>query len=669
MLIRRHALGIVGAVVAIAGIVSTPAFAQPDRAPSVEAAQRAAPRYEQRVYDLATLLARVPDYPGPNLDPRFPWVAGGVAGAAFTLDEPHAAFASADLLIALIKTNIAEDSWSDQRTSIEAAGEELVVVQTPEVHAKITHLIASLRRTTETQIVVDGTLALVEDALLDECRTGATNPAALSDTGARALAEAMDKGERATRIQSLRAVARNGQRVHVPLIDQRAYAASYDVTAAAGAAAMAPRVGYLMTGTVLDVRPLFTRGRLACEVRFDRHDPTLPIQTFETGIAGMSPIELRDVVQTVVNTTVTGTPGRTVLAGRVEVADPKAPRGTPAHSLCFFIRPSLAPAPDVQPLASEEKRQMRIFDTGILTSPLRDFAGMRFGIDMMNVKDVEVSTGAFALDPPPGGSRAPFEAIQERDVMAPETLVRSIRHNVAPETWSNIRNTIAVKGGLLCVRQTAEVLDAVGIYLDKIAARRWQMVVTRADLLGTDAAAYRAIREKYPRLGAGATRLEAAEAAELMARAAKGDGLARVASGEVAGMNRQRVHITRAGYQDFVGSYAIISAPLITLYVPETYIVFDGALVECRPVLGEDRKTVHANLRIDFARLARPIAVARANDKGLRVHRPSLAEAPLETSLVAPAGEPMLVGLGGPVRLAGAEKYLLAIVRLTPATD
>jgi hypothetical protein len=674
MLIRRSALGDAVVSMALAWIASAPAFSQPDRPPAVETAQRAAPRFVQRVYDLATLLAPVVHQLRTSIDP---WPG---SSHYYTLTEPLGRLNSIEQILSLIKTNVAEDTWNDPRTMIEVAGGDLLVVQTSEVHAQLDRLIAYLSRVVETQVAVDGTIALVDDALLEEWRVGAGSPAVLADAAAKSMSEALEKGERARRIQSLRAVARIGQRVFALAAAQKHFVYDYDVETASGAAAMAPQRGSLLLGAMLDICPLRTRGHLACDVRFSHQEAPVPIPRFETGIAGMGPLELPETAASLVHTTVLGKDGQTLLAGRVAVADPAAPRGAPARSICFFVRMSRVPAKEAEAPAGNEKRQVRLFDVGLLIEELPNYYGGNLGFgpvqqgnDYRDYDEVFVCGTCCQMSnsSPSDPYRDPpdYQEFIEPRGIAPEKLVRSIRKRIEPDTWEDPRNAIDMRGRFLYVRQVPAALDAVGKCLDEIAARRFRMIVTRVDLLAVDAAAYRAFRETYPALGAGSMRLEPSAAADILARAAKGDGLTLAASGEVAGLSRQLVYVKRAFYQFQVSGYNAVKAALVACHDPEVSLLCDGAIVSCRPALEEDGTTIHAELRLDFARFDRPIAVGQANEKGLRIHLPALSKAPLQATLVAPAGEPMLVGLGGPVRLDGAEKYLLAIVRLTPVTD
>jgi hypothetical protein len=633
----------------LATLAATPAAAQPE-APKAPA--KLAAGFEQRVYDLSVFMERVSDYPGPDIQMHPPSAAaGGLAGATFTLEEPMMAGGGTEILIDLIRSNIAEDSWSDKRTSIQAVGEELVVIQAPAIHAKIAGLIAYLRRQTELQVAVEGTVALVEDALLDELRAGAPQAVALTDAAAKALREALAKGERATLVRSSRATARNGQRVHFAALQQRSYVQDYDIAVTSGAMACDPIVGYLQLGAVLDVVPRFARGTLACGIRFSHHTAPRPLPVFDTGLPGMGLLQLPETTYSCVETSVTGVDGQTLLAGRIGVADPKAPAGPP-RSLCFLVRPALVPLEAVPAPASEEKRQVRIYDVGILTTGLRDF-----------------TAPTLSLIPDGGACIMAEESL--REVVSPETLVESIRHNIAPESWENTRNLIETHEHILYVRQSPDVLDAIGKYLDDLAARRWRMIATRADVLAADEAGARALLEKYPSLAAGVMRMDAAEAADLLTRAAKGDGVSRLASGEVAGMNRQRVNVRQMNQVAYVRDYDTELATLVAAQDPQVDIAQEGVILDCRPILTGDGKTIHAELRFSVAQLERPVAVERvdgaADGKGIRAHRPSLSLARWRTMVVASAGDCYLVGGGGPVKIGGAEKTLFAIIRLAPA--
>lgn len=69
-------------------------------------------------------------------------------------------------LVALVRQNIAEDSWANKRNSIEAAGGELVVTQSPDVHQAIVRFLESLRARRARMVTVD--VAVVPASSLGE---------------------------------------------------------------------------------------------------------------------------------------------------------------------------------------------------------------------------------------------------------------------------------------------------------------------------------------------------------------------------------------------------------------------------------------------------------------------------------------------------------------------
>jgi hypothetical protein len=97
--------------------------------------------------------------------------------------------------------------------------------------------------------------------------------------------------------------------------------------------------------------------------------------------------------------------------------------------------------------------------------------------------------------------------------------------------------------------------------------------------------------------------------------------------------------------------------------VPEAWR--DGVVVDCRPTAGPDGKTIHADLRIELARLERPVAVKRAGGKGPRLHRPVVSRTGWRTAIAAEAGQWTLAGEAGPTPAAEGRR-LLALVKFTP---
>ncbi|MBI4583526.1 MAG: hypothetical protein HY717_05850, partial [Planctomycetes bacterium] len=77
--------------------------------------------------------------------------AGGGAGVEFSTAMVEESLVtpglrvSPEMLVDLIRRNIAPDSWANERNSIEADENRLVVVQTPDVHQDIARLLQALQ--------------------------------------------------------------------------------------------------------------------------------------------------------------------------------------------------------------------------------------------------------------------------------------------------------------------------------------------------------------------------------------------------------------------------------------------------------------------------------------------------------------------------------------------
>src|SRR5688572_20291300 len=122
-----------------------------------------------RVYDVRFLTRPVPQLPAGewpragDLVLHDGYEAETSAPISFTSEAvgeedhsvPPGAGIPTETLVALIRQNIAEDSWANDRNSIEARSGELHVVQTAEVHASIEGFLAGLRGRRARMITVD----------------------------------------------------------------------------------------------------------------------------------------------------------------------------------------------------------------------------------------------------------------------------------------------------------------------------------------------------------------------------------------------------------------------------------------------------------------------------------------------------------------------------------
>ena len=124
-----------------------------------------------RMYDVTDLMSPVLDFPGKELAIGA-GAGGGAGGGAFSLFKPDTAAATASdpqALIDFIKANIAVQSWESTGMGIDMrGGTTMFVSQTPEVHALLTTLLASMRNTQSLQVNVSVQILDVKKGFFEE---------------------------------------------------------------------------------------------------------------------------------------------------------------------------------------------------------------------------------------------------------------------------------------------------------------------------------------------------------------------------------------------------------------------------------------------------------------------------------------------------------------------
>ena len=207
-----------------------------------------APTREIRVYDVGFLVVPIEDLPCPYIPSEFPGVSINLDptdeeedGAIFGCPSVSAGLmVKPEDLIQLIRTTIAEDSWSNTRNAIDLTGGLMMVVQKPEVHAEIERFLDGLRARRGVLVTTEAwALAVPNDQL-------AKLFPRLADLGRPLTVEAMGRVHQAIADGSAPVLRHatltgfNRQRIHAASVLERAVVADSDVEIAKKASTAEP---------------------------------------------------------------------------------------------------------------------------------------------------------------------------------------------------------------------------------------------------------------------------------------------------------------------------------------------------------------------------------------------------------------------------------------------
>ncbi|MEK7466923.1 MAG: hypothetical protein AAB074_05855 [Planctomycetota bacterium] len=525
------------------------------------------PERISRAYDIRFLTQEVENFKGPavGLDE----VAGG-DGAYGSEDENGPAPVTGEFLVAAITTNFDEDSWSDERNTLQYDSGVLYVTQTKENHEKIQKYIDMLRRRFSRRIIVEAEVLLLAPEAF--AASGAL-PGLLTAEQDKALHDAAADPARGRLLTLLRAVAMNGQRVFAADLSEKSYVRDYDVEIAQDQAIADPCQGNLVTGAVLDVRPILANdlGTVLMDTRFKLARPR-GIAPFDPATATLGTLELpsHDVLRT--RTTLSIPLGRSVLLCAGPIAGEKDWLGA------VLLRPTLTGQSGTDETASTEKRQMRMFDVSSLTAGVKDFPG----------PSLEMSGGYDGADP--STSFSPPQ--DEGSSLSPEQLIEAIQDNVAPESWKNARNRLSIMGDQIVVVQSPAVLEEIAKFIAVAAPARNRIIGVETVFVAMDDAAWNARRASL----SGASPAEEG-LKDLLAAALKGGGTRILTSARGVCMSDQRFHVWAGGEFAYVQDYDVEIAEKAAASDPVIGLLTTGCVLDIRPTLAGDGKRLHLELR------------------------------------------------------------------------
>jgi hypothetical protein len=217
---------------------------------------------ETRVYNVELLTNEIPDWPGagtPGLDIEM----GNRAAVA----NGGRSFLNGEDIRDLIRSNIGEDSWSNDWALAEYANGALTVTNRKSVLDQIGGYIAYLKGLYGRMVVVDATLVSIDPELLSEVRSkSATTPGLLSPEQVRQI---LDQKDKANVVRSMRVTAYSGQRVCADELERRQYVKDCNIQSSAAVAALFPVIGEFSIGAAVDVRPIIEvfGGAVSLDVR------------------------------------------------------------------------------------------------------------------------------------------------------------------------------------------------------------------------------------------------------------------------------------------------------------------------------------------------------------------------------------------------------------------
>ncbi|HLF92007.1 MAG TPA: hypothetical protein VJB14_00975, partial [Planctomycetota bacterium] len=272
-------------------------------------------------------------------------------------------------------------------------------------------------------------------------------------------------------------------------------------------------------------------------------------------------------------TNVTARSGETVIVGTAF---------RKGRALAFLVTPAILalderPAPEP---VFEEQRILRLYDVSPLTRKIQDFTAPSTMLASAGRGGGGPLTGAtFTLDEP-------------RERMTSDQLEDLIKTHVAPESWSNKRNSIKSEGGrVLVVRQKPEVLKEIERYLNSFILQRSQVITTEAVAIAFKKGARAEWEKEVPALLPGGYFADEDKFAKLFEEAAKAQKVRIAALAEITGYPQQRVHVASLVEESYLQDYEPQVSTSAAQFDPIVGILQTGFVLDASPafIAGNDR--------------------------------------------------------------------------------
>jgi hypothetical protein len=529
-----------------------------------------------RIHDCRFIVTRGQDFPGPDLTRL-------IGYADFEETAEDAEFMPTidpDLLIEMIRRNVRPDTWHHERNKIRLAEGRLTVVQTPAVQEEVTRFLDVLRRARMRRVVITAhALTVRKDhfgsyLLRAMARPGGTllAPEDLAKFfGSEVVAGAVSE------VASVTLDALPGQRVHAGPFRRLRYVRDIDVEVAEQAAASAPVVDTLDTGTIFEMRP-FVAGAssVLLDLRLASAAQVGDVTPVDTGVGNIQMVQRS--IQSLESTVLVPKDHGVLLA-----ASRPGPGG---RVMVFILRPRIVGKPAAAAKAKAQgsesaggTREMRIFNTRLLTTRIPDRP-----CPDTNDDDDQGEVGWIT-----------FEGDGDEGVgMEADDLIEMIKSSIAEDTWSNTRNSVKVVGDLLVVVQRPEVLAEIGKLLDQLRSRRGLLVNSVVRVLAVDA---ERLGDYIPAEARHGRALTALEVENLERAAHQGGGVRRVESAALLGFNRQLAHVRSLRERTVIRRMEVEVASKSSISDPVVGALRTGLTLAVRPSSVGDGK--HFRLDLD----------------------------------------------------------------------
>ncbi|GEM_PF-3076188 len=265
-------------------------------APALAREPGAGPPYPVELFDVATLVKPVQDFPGP----RFELSAGRALASMMREIEQPGTFGARERPPALLTGRELEDLaretdpvWETDPVNIRLKffNDRLLAQGPQEAIDRLRSLLASLEKEATRAYLVRAVLVQVPEGAGPD-RLGAPG-SAFSPEGASALLDDLPEKQGAIVAEGT-VGALNGQRVHLADGRERAFVVDYDVVLGKETAKTDPVVEIFRDGLVLDVRPISSptgkRVRLDLFIGYTRFDADTA--RFETGNPELGSLDL-----------------------------------------------------------------------------------------------------------------------------------------------------------------------------------------------------------------------------------------------------------------------------------------------------------------------------------------------------------------------------------------